>query len=532
MKGLTLGFIGFFCLILSFCSLAQEPWIRIYGNGSVPYGRYLIETYDHGYIFMASKNNDSKAWILKTDINGYILWSKTISKQNESNVAETIEETHENGYIISGSTTDYSNGKDPFLLKMNSCAQPEWCKVLSSGGNNYGQAVKLLSDSGFLFLTRYPYSSHLNDRVQLTKFDSIGNIIWQQVYTNSDSLMFAEEGLDLIIMNNGYFLITGWCYYPHPGGTGGWRRPLLILSDNDGNLLWEIPWVYNGFFVGTARKSIVDTSGNIYSVGQNSLAYSAVPVLLKTIIDGQQLYYKNIIEENIYSGGSSAICWMTDTNILITAGWIEEPTSDPNIAYFKLDTLGNVIDSMNLPSLSSSIEHTIKTYNNKFVSVGTNYSGEIGMYAFKINENLEYDSIYTQPMIYDSLCPDSITTETFELDCDILVDVYEPFETKQRNILEIYPNPSSEIVNIRLPDYIITEQQTRNFEVTRIHYQYNGLMELKLFDMFGREIKKLSFSNQQEEIILNVSGLQEGLYLVVFYVGNNAYGSGKFIVRK
>jgi hypothetical protein len=517
-------------LFLQFIVLSQEPWIRIYGDGVVPSSRCVIETYDHGYIFLSSKNEYKYGWVLKTDINGEILWSKSIGKQGEINIPESIEETFDQGYIISGSTTDYDSGYDPYIIKFNTCAQPEWCKVMHCDGNNYGQDVVQLSDSGYLYLTRYPYSSHINNRIQLTKFDSIGNIVWQQVYANSDSLMQNEEGFEIDVLDENHLLITGYCYYPPPDGTDSWIiRPLLILTDNEGNMIWEIPWVYDGYYSGVALQSIFDQQNIFYSTGQNlSLENIAVPVIYKTNLNGDQLDYWNIIEENIYSGGSRSVCWVNDTSFLFTISWVEVPLGESHDSYFKLDTLGNVLDSMNLPSLSKSIECTIKTFDNKFVSIGSNYSGEIGMYAFKINENLEYDSVYSIPMVYDSLCPDSIITETFQLDCDILVDMDEPFTTKEGSKLVIYPNPAKDKINIQLPEYIVTSQQTKNFEVTKVHYQYTGKMELKVYDTFGREVKKEALNNK-DDFEMDVRILKEGIYLVVFYLDDVKICGGKLL---
>ncbi len=75
----------------------------------------------------------------------------------------------------------------------------------------------------------------------------------------------------------------------------------------------------------------------------------AVPVIYKTNLQGEQLNYWNIIEENIYSGGSRSICWMDSNSLLFTALWTEVPLGESNNSYFKFDTLGNVLDSMNLP---------------------------------------------------------------------------------------------------------------------------------------------------------------------------------------
>jgi hypothetical protein len=508
-------------------SYSQE-WVRIYGDETSGIGRYVIETYDKGYLFLGSKNSYKYGWLIKTDINGYVLWDKRIGNGNYSNVPFNIEQTSDKGYIISGSTTKYNAYSDVYIQKLSVCAEPEWCKLFSNSiDNDYGQRVKQLSDGGFLFLTRY-LGDNPEHRIHLTKFDSIGEIQWQHVYAQSDSAIFAEEGFDLLIIDDNRYLITGKCYYPDPGQVGsGWVRSLLIMTDSLGNFVWEIPWVLDGYFHSKAKTSLVN-NGFIYSVGQHFLSDHAVPCLLKTTPQGDELYYADLFNNYIY-GGSTTINQINDSLFFITVAW-SDYNDNPYTAFLKIDTLGNLIDSLTGYPLTNEIWWTTKTFDDKFVSVGTHYDGNWDMYAFKVNENMEYDSIYTQPFTYDSICTDSIISETYDLECDILVDIYEPFTTKEGSKMKIFPNPAKDNITIELPKYIISEQNTEHFKVIKVHYQYNGKLNLNIYDSFGRKVMDISIMKGHKILNTDVSRLNKGLYFAVLYLENMIVTREKFIV--
>ncbi len=63
--------------------------------------------------------------------------------------------------------------------------------------------------------------------------------------------------------------------------------------------------------------------------------------------------------------------------------------------------------------------------------------------------------------------------------------------------LHIYPNPVSEQLNIK-----------------NVLHKGNEISELKIFDLFGREIYRTTIRNSQPKIELNVSGLLNGIYFL------------------
>jgi len=513
----------------------SQDWIKVYGDETSGIGRYVIETYDKGYLFLGSRNSYKYGWLIKTDINGNIIWDKRIGNNNTDNVPFNIEQTSDNGYIICGSTTKYNAYSDVYIQKFNVCAEPEWCKLFSNPvDNDYGQRVKQLSDGGYLFLTRYLGNDLVNKRIHLTKFDSIGNLQWQHLYAQSDSGIMNEEGLDLLILNNNKYLITGDCYYPDPVQQKvWWLRPFLIMTDSLGELVWETPWTFDGYFHGKGKSSVIDSSINIYTIGQNCSGPNGnyVPSLMKTSALGNELYHANIIEDNLYIGGGTTINWINDSMLFITAVW-SDYNDNPYTAFLKVDTLGNLIDSLTGYPLSNEIWWTTKTFDGKFVSVGTHYDGNWDMYAFKVNENMEYDSIYTQPFTYDSLCPDTIISETYDLECDILVDIYEPFTTKEGSKMNIFPNPAKDNITIELPKYIISEQNTEHFQVTKVHYQYTNNAVLEFYDIFGHKLKEIKVPKGQQQLKVDVSRWNNGLYIAVLRNNNTIITKQKFIVLR
>jgi hypothetical protein len=128
-------------ILFSIQSFCQE-WIRIYGQGKDAIGMYIIEDYDKGYNILGMIKDYKYLWLLKTDINGNIIRDKKIGKGSYTVWSRNIERTLDNGYIICGTWTKFNPSFDAFLIKLNSCAEIEWCKTLITP-TNYDKGFKI-----------------------------------------------------------------------------------------------------------------------------------------------------------------------------------------------------------------------------------------------------------------------------------------------------------------------------------------------------------------------------------------------------
>ena len=113
---------------------------------------------------------------------------------------------------------------------------------------------------------------------------------------------------------------------------------------------------------------------------------------------------------------------------------------------------------------------TTKTFDDKFITVDDDtFNNKFRIVALKVNSDLEYDSIYTQPFTYDSLCPYPIVSDTIDPNCDnVIVSVDEPFKKPETTQLMVYPNPVDNIVTVELPKYLVVSNTSGNVPATTI----------------------------------------------------------------
>ena len=209
--------------LLIVCSLplilTGQDWVHIYGVGQSTQGNYVIEDYDEGYDILGMIGNYKYAWILKTDINGETLWDKRFGNAQLQVGTSNIERTEDDGYIFCGTWTKFNPSWDAFIIKLNACAEVEWCKTLITPTNyDMGMRVKPTPDGDFALLGAY-FSTDPISNTSLFKFNSAGELIWHQFYP-LDSLYYDDQPTDLIIDEDGYLIVTRR-YYPDPSQTGG-----------------------------------------------------------------------------------------------------------------------------------------------------------------------------------------------------------------------------------------------------------------------------------------------------------------------
>jgi hypothetical protein len=504
-----------FLILLCNYSIAQD-WIRIYGEDIGLNARWVIESYDKGYVILSSASDYKYTYLLKTDINGAILWDKYYGEGNYSNIPVNIEQTMDYGYIISGTMSKYGT-KDAFILKLNSCFEKEWCKVLYTNNyyDDYGRRINQLPDGGYLLLTRYYEGLEHGKRIHLHRFNSEGELLWQQSFGDSDTLIFGEDGYDLDIINDNEYLITAYCYYPDSGQSGGWVRPLLIKADSSGNTQWETIWGSTEYYYGTIYNSTFDKTMNIYTIGFHIGEDGQYPAMIKTTSDGQELFFVNL-NDTAYFGQGQTVTFMEDSNIFIALGWKGIDQIWHN-GFMKVDTLGSFLGYKEVVPLSNALYSTARTFDNKFITVGIHYdeNSRWVIYAFKLNSDLEYDTLFTTPFIYDSLCPYEITSDTTDMDCDILVLVDDQFVPLDKVKMQIYPNPSRDKATISYPDVTHSSQR-----------------EIIILNSLGIEVKHISLIKGDEETELNVSGLPAGIYFVVMMERGRRVAEGKMVVAK
>jgi hypothetical protein len=238
-----------------------------------------------------------------------------------------------------------------------------------------------------------------------------------------------------------------------------------------------------------------------------------------------------------------SIAFINDSLLAGGAAWFcseDEPLSRAVI----FDTLGTIKDSITLLN-NGWLATTAVTHDGKLLFYNTiEENGDFDTFLFKLTQDLEQDTFYTRPFVYDSLCPNQIVSDTIVPDdCGVIVGIEEETgrpgdgetggqgEEGKKGALEIWPNPAAEEIHVRW-----------NMDDGRFYRD----CELVIYDVFGRAVTASILSspqvgggregglNGEGEVTwqVDVSALPAGIYLAVVKDERDVMRSAKFIIAR
>ncbi|MDD4554899.1 MAG: T9SS type A sorting domain-containing protein [Bacteroidales bacterium] len=422
-------------------------------------------------------------------------------------------------------------------MKLNACMEKEWCRIYTVGQNRFDKTVSVKQiPGGYIALVFYGNELSSNEKVYMYRLDNNGDLLWQQQYGNTDSMMAGAEGYDMTVTPDLKYLIGGYCYYPDSGTSGPrYLRPLIIQVDSMGNTAWELPWRYisGAHFYGMAYRSIIDNKNTIYSCGRHideeATPPGDRPTMLKTDSNGNELTYYDLVPDS-WQAVFFNLNWFQDSTIEIDGGWGMNSMSEGQIAAFKVDKNGNVLDSINIMESVYCFSDAIIDMDNKVVLVQPLHDGNHWRTnLWKLNSDLEYDTLYTHPIVYDSLCPHPIPSDTIPLDC-VVVGLNEPFENPETGRLKVYPNPASDVLHVEIPDKLKAETHSPVFNLTTVYHQWKSAV-MEVYDLFGKQVFSKEINRGDKQLDLNVSAWPRGMYVVRLVYNGKTVASEKVVVE-
>jgi hypothetical protein len=502
-----------FLSLLSLYDIYSQEWPKIYGNNIDAYGEDLIENYDKGYLICGSilKNADEFkfGWIIKTDINGSILWNKKFGHPGYENFFWDFDKTNDEGLIACGATAQVDSWRDPLFVKLDPCGEIEWCKIYLSDHMNYATGVIHLPDGQFLGMLAYYGGDAQHIRISLVKMDAMGEPVWIKHLAQKDSTIANEEGMYLDLMPDSNYLVSGSGFSP--------LTPYFIKTDTSGEELWHLKWpVGAGGFAG---RSFFTQNGMVYNASQLKISnLPKVPYILKFNRYGEILNQYALMGDTIYNGGAKSLLLISDTTMYIGLTWTNDHTLFTGYCeIYKTDTSGNLLLQRLLLDDERAPTSIIKSFNSKILAIGTFYvDSNWDIYLWKMNTDLEDDTLYTQPITYDSLCPHEIQSDTVELDCGLFVNIDElPTKEQYESTIKISPNPARDWVVLTLPDVTAP-----------------GAVELTVYNILGKEEIKTKVNPVNRMISLCISSLSSGMYLIVCKDQKNRILTEKLIIKR
>ncbi len=532
-----------FCLILLPISLMYgQTWPKFYGLHNIyVYARDVIETYDKGYLicgtYYPNYNFDQQwGWLIKTNINGEILWDRILSIDDMVYVTPySIEQSCDGGFLVCGRISG-NEISAAFVMKLNACGESEWCKSFVKQSEIFLPSARGLKelDNGDIVVLVDDFGQTQYETIHLIKLNVNGEILWIKPFaTIHDYPESAENNpTNLIITSDNKYLISGYGYWKHPWEPDGvyWLRPFFALSDSDGNEEWVLPYGINDTIIGEARQGMVEAlDGNFWCPGYKySLSETGTyGMLMKFNAEGNELGhikfdFKNINEQ--YNVGIFHYLAPVDSMMIIISvfgntSWEDFLTGELLFNGFEINKDLSLINYFNYPP--QFMTAIIKPLSpGKYIRNVTYINSRIDydIYLARCNLNLKYDTAYTGNFTYDSLCPSGPPQSGFIYlnDCDIVLGTENLSELKPNDknlIITIYPSPAKDHLSFTFKN----AQQYQN-------------LELKCFNMLGLQQSETISLKGQQQISMNTINWKPGIYIAVLYSEGKPIGKEKFIV--
>ncbi|MCK9268873.1 MAG: T9SS type A sorting domain-containing protein [Bacteroidales bacterium] len=541
MKKIILSILLSLFISVSFSQ--KEDWVRIFKATPFVACPDLIETYDKGYILVVEIYPGGAplfSWIIKTDINGEVLWEKKIGDGSTICGFADIHQTSDGGYILTGNNGMIDNlHGDTFFMKLNACGEKEWCRIFHNatqwdfGSNIYpvpgeDNYIALVYDFGI------PGPGGVMQGIWLFKLKGNGELIWMKnIFDRVHPEAWNEIPNHMFISAEGKLIISGLTLYGVPYG---YEKPLVVSANLDGTENWWAIIGQNEELRGDIRHATEDASGNIYATGwfddydpENN--HAGIHKLDKF----GNIIYAKYISDTTEKAASHCVNMINDSTLDVAGVWYY-PGQPAYNTIARLDSGGNVLFEKQVLQSGYSFGKSIQTFDGKFLYSGyTEGSGaNYVIHLHKFNSDLEYDTIYTQPFDYDYMCDHlPIVSDTIDIDdCDVWVNLPDEIEYRMAQKLLVYPNPASEKIRVKLPRATVDEQALGSLTSRHYNLQYHHSSVLRIFDVFGRQMKEFPLGDLQgNEPEIDVSTFPNGVYLINLYENNKKMASGKFIIN-
>jgi Secretion system C-terminal sorting domain/PKD domain len=253
-----------------------------------------------------------------------LLWEKTWGGPYDDGCE--VRNTADGGMIAMGTF----GGNDSWLMRLDSHGDTLWTRHITQPYDLC--AVTETLDGGFL-ATGVTRTAHRD--LMAWKFDLRGDSVWLQVYIDS---LWNEGMYSVQAQPDSSFLISGYT------SANGYDM-LAIHIDSLGNLLWRRRYGGPGFEAGT-MPTMTSDGGSVFATTAGTNGFPNIWVVRVDAL-GDTLWTRNFVET--YPTGGAVPTVMANGNILVM-GWIAQGNDYDNYLLC-LDPLGNFLWSRRYPGI-------------------------------------------------------------------------------------------------------------------------------------------------------------------------------------
>ncbi|MEA1898637.1 MAG: hypothetical protein U9N53_13335, partial [Bacteroidota bacterium] len=264
-----------FLFLFSAFGAYSQKWEHTFGS---PYrddwGVDVIECYDNGFLVMGGIEGEY-SWLLKTDINGNLLWDKYFTDEEPylDIFSTVLSDAEGNIYLLGWRVIQFDSGW-PLIVKLDSCGEQVWCRQFIDDTYWWGWVDDaLLLDNGDILGMVQMESQEQIEMVFLYYVTSEGELEWKKSYASkNDYPLIHSRNPGILQYVNDMYIISGYCYYAYPNNPPhGYLRPMFIGINTLFEEKFVLPFGMVDSIPGKAYSVIYINDSLIMGVGEHWL---------------------------------------------------------------------------------------------------------------------------------------------------------------------------------------------------------------------------------------------------------------------
>ncbi len=561
--------------------LGDVIWERCYGgsSGDGPHKIIRIDANAY-YLFNHASSTDGDVhnfqgkdfWMVKIKANGEILWEKNYGGSVNGEIAVDAILMPDKGALMmgrlssSGGDVTHSYGDmDVWLCRIDSVGDIIWQKTIGNFGKDNGLKVKLTLHNSILFIGGHEVTGgmidcpdlgyYIDTDVWILEMDMDGNFINQWCFGGK----YYDLGYDILEESAGYTFVASTrsndrdvSGFHGPAGENESSDIWVVNINFQGNIIWqkclggysyEWPIIVtktsdSGYIIiGNTNSHDGDVTGNHTTESNETDIW-----VVKLSSDGQLLW------EHCFGGlgtdrfwGIHSVVKNDDYNYIIGAN-SNHASGDVTCNLFPYEETSNAWlfeikdcfyymplppDTIIGPDTVCSTVNPESLYYVETVPWATGYdwvidpdsAGIFFLDSASIHANwnpLFGGSVTVKARSYND-CGFSAWSEPHVTQVFSCLGVNEHGGTEAwgHGGMVLWPNPARDIVDFRWSIF------DGRFDLT-----------LRIYDLFGREIRKIAIPENEHEIQFSVENFISGLYVIVIKDGNSIIGSAKMVIAR
>ncbi|MFI5219741.1 MAG: T9SS type A sorting domain-containing protein [Bacteroidia bacterium] len=481
--------------LLKLDSAFNIEWAKTFGGPLSDFAEHIQQTADSSFVIFGTTQSFGAGgldcYIIKTDQQGNLLWSKTYGGADDDKVIKGLV-LNDGSILLPAFTNSFGAGGDMMLIKLDVNGDTLWTRIIGGADFDFATSVNLVNNGNYIFSGRsISYGAGNRDAV-LLETDSNGNLQWMKTYgtLNLEEAMYVRQTMD-----NG-FIITG-----DRALLGFYHDALLMKTDSAGNLQWakeyggdKVDATYNVLQLpdsGFAMVGFTDSYASLAVRFENPNSIlgddSSHVLLIRTNQTGDTIFsraYGGSLGDEAYS------IEMTNNGGFLIGAYSFSFSGNDSSDIYVIKTDSNGISDCHTKFISPVITNLSFSSSNVFPSIT---SGVIVNNAPTISGN---------PILANT-------------DPCIPVSIFNSHTKKLK--IQIFPNPFSYDATLSFP---ALENSVKNAYLT-------------IYDLSGRILKNTIVSENElssGNLKISSDGLVNGVYFFELKINSEYPLCGKFII--